>query len=495
MESKHKIRIRFEHGATIKGLVRETGFTRNTIRRIVKGESKEKYERESPAPKLGDFKEQLLGWLRVEEQLPRKQRCSSKKLYKRLKGIGYQGAYDSVQRFIRKYKNEPGLRQAFIPLCFAPGEAYQFDWSEETVELGGEIHKVDVAHFRLCYSRKSFMVAYPRQSQEMLFDAHIKAFAYFGGLCRRGIYDNLKTAVDLVFVGKGRYFNSRFLALMSHYLIEPTACTPAAGWEKGQVENQVQSMREDVFVPTLKVKDFNELNAILLAKGEAIAMERIHPECDKTIAEVFLEEKAFLGQLPPAFEGYIEKECRISSTCLIQFDHNRYSVDCHYASHLASVRIYAGEIVIVAQGKEIGRHQRLFGRKSVAYDPWHYVSLLERKPGALRNGAPFKGWELGISIETMRDKLVARSGGDREFVKILLSIKTHGLEVVTTACEIALSEGVIQSIYVLNTISRLRPDKKEIKVDVASHLDLKEEPLADCSRYNTLLREVQSCSI
>src|SRR6266849_5593422 len=76
---------------------------------------------------------------------------------------------------------------------------------------------------------------FPRESQEMVFDAHDRAFAFFRGACRRGLYDNMKTAVDTVFLGKDRVYNRRFLQLCAHYLVEPTACTPAAGWEKGQV--------------------------------------------------------------------------------------------------------------------------------------------------------------------------------------------------------------------------------------------------------------------
>ena len=100
---------------------------------------------------------------------------------------------------------------------------------------------VKVAHVRLCHSRMLFVRAYPRETQEMVFDAHDRAFVLFKGACGRGIYDNMKTAVETVFVGKQRLYNRRFLQMCSHYLIEPVACTPASGWEKGQVENQLGS--------------------------------------------------------------------------------------------------------------------------------------------------------------------------------------------------------------------------------------------------------------
>jgi transposase len=141
------------------------------------------------------------------------------------------------------------MAEAFVPLSFAPGEAYQFDWSHEVVLINGVTVAVKVAHVRLCHSRMLFVRAYPRETQEMVFDAHNRAFAFFRGACTRGIYDNMKTAVETVFIGKDRQFNRRFLRMCGHYLVEPTACTPASGWEKGQVENQVGVVRERFFTP------------------------------------------------------------------------------------------------------------------------------------------------------------------------------------------------------------------------------------------------------
>lgn len=120
-----------------------------------------------------------------------------------------------------------------MALIFNPGEAYQFDWSHEIVVIDGATTTVKVAHVRLCHSRMLFVRAYPRETQEMVFDAHDKALAFFGGACARGIYDNMKTAVDTIFVGRERAYNRRFQQMCGHYLVDPVACTPASGWEKG----------------------------------------------------------------------------------------------------------------------------------------------------------------------------------------------------------------------------------------------------------------------
>ncbi len=190
MESVNKVRLKYHRkGETIKGIVRSTGLSRNTIRKYLRNnKTHPKYQRTViHAPKLGDFKEILHGWLLDESKLPKKERSDATQLFEKLQGCGYLGAYDQVQRYAKAFKQGTHLsNQVFIPLAFEPGEAYQFDWSEEHVELKGLIHKVHVAHFRLCYSRKSFIAVYWRESQEMLFDAHIRAFEYFGGVPLRG---------------------------------------------------------------------------------------------------------------------------------------------------------------------------------------------------------------------------------------------------------------------------------------------------------------------
>ena len=139
----------------------------------------------------------------------------------------------------------------FIPLVFTPGEAFQFDFSTETVELGGLAQTIKVAHIGLCHSRQFLVIAYRRETQEMVFDAHWQAFQHFGGVPRRGIYDNMSTAVDKVLKGKEREYNRRFEQMAAHYLFEPQACNVASGWENGQVERQVELVRGWLFVPRL----------------------------------------------------------------------------------------------------------------------------------------------------------------------------------------------------------------------------------------------------
>src|ERR1700741_348567 len=295
-------RIRREHfikGKTIKEIARDLKVSRNTVRRVLRsGETSFEYEREvQPRPKLGRWTAELDDLLAGNAAKPVREQLTLIRIVEELRGRGYDGGYDAVRRYARRWAKERGqsTAAAYVPLSFAPGEAYQFDWSHEIVLLDGVTVTVKAAHVRLCHSRMLFVRVYPRETQEMVFDAHDRAFALFKGACERGIYDNMKTAVETIFVGKQRLYNRRFLQMCSHYLVEPTACTPASGWEKGQVENQVGLVRERFFTPRLKYKSFEEMNAWLLDRCVIYAKAHAHPELrGETTWAVFERERPSL---------------------------------------------------------------------------------------------------------------------------------------------------------------------------------------------------------
>ena len=261
-------RAYFVQGKPIKAICRELKVSRKVVRKVLRsGATSFEYEREvQPLPKIGPWKADLERILAANAAKPARERLTLMRVFEELRGLGYQGGYDAVRRYARSWHREQAATSAaaFVPLSFAPGEAYQFDWSHEVVLINGTTVIVKVAHVRLCHSRMLFVRAYPRETQEMVFDAHDRAFAFFKGACTRGIYDNMKTAVEAILVGKERAYNRRFLQMCGHYLVEPVACTPASGWEKGQVENQVGLVRERFFSPRLRVKSYEELNAWLL---------------------------------------------------------------------------------------------------------------------------------------------------------------------------------------------------------------------------------------
>jgi transposase len=226
-------RQRLVKGKSIKEIARDLGVSRNTVRKVLRsGETDFEYEREvQPRPKLGLWTDALDKLLADNETKAPREQLTLIRLFEELRGCGYDGGYDAVRRYARNWAKERGqsTAAAYVPLSFARGEAYQFDWSHEIVLLGGVTVTVRVAHVRLCHSRMLLVRAYPRETQEMVFDAQDRAFALFKGACGRGIYDNMKTAVETIFVGKERLYNRRFQQMCSHYLVDPVACTPASG--------------------------------------------------------------------------------------------------------------------------------------------------------------------------------------------------------------------------------------------------------------------------
>jgi transposase len=484
-------RRRLVEGEPISAIARDLQLSRNTVKRALKfeGEGYEYRRVRQPRPKLGAYLATLENWLEAEEKLPARERRTAQRLYEALREEGYTGAVDSVRRHMRAFeRRRQSVARAFIPQSFAPGEAYQFDFSHEHVELGGVAQVVKVAHVRLCHSRAFFLAAYPRESQEMVFDAHARAFEFLGGVPRRGIYDNLKPAVDAIFVGRERRYNRRFLVMCNHYLVEPTACTPAAGWEKGQVENQVGNVREWLFTPKVRCADLAELNAHLAARCLQLARERAHPEQkERKIAEVWEEERAALRAMPLPFDGISEKSCRVSATSLVTFERNRYSVECGCVGRVAQVRAYATRIVVVCEGEVVGTHARCFERGQTIYNPWHYVAALARKPGALRNGAPFKDWNLPGSMSRLRERLAKHADGDRQFVDILSMVALYGLPAVSAACASALDEQVVSSAQVVNLLHRAAQPARPPVLQVPEALRLRVEPAANCARYDLLL--------
>jgi transposase len=229
-------RMYFRDKLSLREIAKRSGLSRNTLRRWLRAEGvvEPVYPARTTRSILDPYREQLQAWLRTDSHRPKRDRRTAKVLFQHLQAQGYPGGYGRVASFVRRWHADGGVtprRPGYVPLHFAVGEAFQFDWSCEYAVIGGLRRRLEVAHVKLASSRVFWLVAYPMQSHEMLFDAHARAFAAFGGVPRRGIYDNMKTAVGRVGRGKERIVNARFQAMCSHYLFEPEFCNraPPAG--------------------------------------------------------------------------------------------------------------------------------------------------------------------------------------------------------------------------------------------------------------------------
>ena len=494
-------RWHFRDEMPIREIERRTGLSRNTIRKYLRaGTVEPTFKVPERSSKLDPFAEKLSGWLGVEAGKSRKQKRTAKQMHADLVALGYDGSYGRVAAFVRAWKADrqreaqTSGRGTFVPLVFAPGEAFQFDWSEDWAVLGGERTKLQVAHTKLSHSRAFIVRAYPLQTHEMLFDALTQAFRVLSGVPRRGIFDNMKTAVDRIGVGKARQVNSRFAAMASHYLFEPEFCNPASGWEKGQVEKNVQDARRRLWQPLPSFPDLDSLNAWLERQCIEQWSQISHGVLPGAISDVHAAEVSSLMAMGRPFDGFVEHTKRVSPTCLVHFDRNRYSVPSSFANHPVSVRIYPKRIVIAAGGEVLCEHARIINRShqspgTTVYDWRHYLAVIQRKPGALRNGAPFS--EMPEGFRRLRSYLIKRAGGDREMVEILALVLQHDEQAVLCAVELALDEGVPTKTHILNLLHRLVDGKadKVTRIDAPQGLSLRCEPEPNVERYDALRGE------
>ena len=483
-------RMHFREKTPISEIARQTSLSRNTIKKWLKEPQRAelKYVRAPGVTKLDGYAAELRQALATDAHRPKRDRRTLLVLFRQIKAKGYTGSYSRVSVHVRRWRAEVGTvtaRSAYVPLQFEWGEAFQFDWSEEGIVIGGVYRRVQLAHMKLCASRAFWLSAYPGQSHGMLFDAHTQALAGLGGVARRGIYDNMKTAVDKVGRGKERLVNGRFAALCAHYLIDADFCNVAAGWEKGRVEKDVQDNRRGLWQDALLecFASFAELNAWLAHRCITAWHAARHPDFPgMTIAEAHAHELPHLMPMPSPFDGYVEISARVSSTCLISVKRNRYSVPCELAGQRVSVRLYPERIVVCADQQSVAVHARSLDRDQIVYDWRHYIPLLERKPGALRNGAPFA--ELPPPLAQLRRVLLRHAGGDRVMAKVLAAVPAFGLDAVLVAVELVIESGAISAEHVLNVLTRLHA--VPVMGSVETTLRLTEEPAADPQRYDRL---------
>ncbi|CDS54775.1 Mobile element protein [Polaromonas sp. CG9_12] len=471
-------------------IAKRTGLSRNTLRRWLRAPQEVQvpvYSRPQALGKLSAFTGELEQALQADGHRSKRDRRTAKALFAQIQAVGYAGGYSAVTDFTRAWRGSAGKApHAFVPLSFELGEAFQFDWSEEGLVVGGIYYKMQVSHLKLCASRAFWLVAYPSQGHEMLFDAHTRSFAALGGIARRGIYDNMKTAVDKVKKGsKGRVVNARFAVMCAHYLFDADFCNVASGWEKGVVEKNVQDSRRRIWLDAQKCQfgSFEALNAWLGERCRALWSEIRHPEYKQfSVQEMLAQELPEMIPMPAAFDGYVEREASVSSTCLVSVQRNRYSVPCEFAGQRVSTRLYPTRICMVAGGAVVASHERAVNRGQTVYDWQHYIALVQRKPGALRNGAPFA--DMPAPLKQLKLGLLRHCGGDRIMAQVLAAVPTAGLEAVLVAVELVIESGALSAEHVLNVLARL--NACALPETVQTTLQLVDAPLANTGRYDSL---------
>lgn len=450
--------LKYVNGLSIKEIVRRANLSRGTVRKILRSNlTKFTYQRTVVSlPVTGPIRSKLEEWIKEDQQKRRRQRRTAWRMYDILGSEhGYTGSYESIAKSVREISEKVCAEnhEVYIPLIFDPGEAFQFDWGETEAYIDGNLRKIHFGVVILCYSRHFYVRAYYCQKQELLLDVQRRAFDFFGGVCRRGIYDNLKTAVKKLLKGHHRNLQDKFVMFCSHYLFGSDFCSPAKGNEKGRVENMVGVIKHNFFTPTPHFKSLEELNERLFTFAVSYSRSREHPEVSgKTRYDIFEEEKKSLVQLPPyGFECCSATINSVSKCSTVFFDNNRYSVPVEYAGKGVLVKGFGAEVVISYGGTEIARHPRTFAKKQQIFNPYHYLSELYRKPGAIKNGLPFRNWHLPEVFLHYRKLLNEKypQDGDVYFARTLILLRDWPIKEVADAVSNAVTRGVLGDSYIL----------------------------------------------
>jgi len=448
MATKEYIRkLHFVEGASVRYIARETGHSRQYIRKVINEEvptiPQYKLRKAKDKPVMGPYIDIIINWLKEDDNRPKKQRHNAARIYERLcEEYQFTGSDSTVRHCVRDIRRQLGgdKQEVFIPLEFELGSHAQCDWGEAEIILNGRKQKAYLFLMKLSGSRDPFMMAFLSSKQEAFFEGHKRAFEYFGGVPKTIIYDNLKTAVARILQGKNRKEQDSFTVFKAHYLFEADFCNAGRGNEKGQVENEVGYLRRHILVPIPEVKTMDELNQNIINRLVQYRKTRIVPHTQQTIEEVFLKEKELLLPLPEyPFDCCTLLLTKSSKESTIRFDRNRYSVPSRYARCQLHIKGYVNEVRIFYEDQQIAIHPRCYDRGQDKLELNHYLDVLERKPYALNHAKAFKDAGLPDIYHRYLDKLKQKSDkANLEFVRILKLRANNNPEVVDDILQMAI---------------------------------------------------------
>ena len=480
-------------GRSQRAVARDFGLSRETVRKMLEYAVPPGYQRQQPIkrPKLGPWLGVIDAILSDDKQRPVKQRHTAKRIFERLnEEHGFTGGYTIVKDYVRSA--ELHSREMFIPLTHAPGEA-QADFGEALVVVAGVEQKAHYLAVDLPHSDDCFVAAFPAETTEAFLEGHVRAFAYFGAVPTRILYDNTKIAVAKILGGEERQKTRTFSELQSYYLFADKFGRPAKGNDKGKVEGLVGYARRNFMVPIPRFNSWDELNAHLEAECRKRRERRLRGHSE-TIGERFERDHAAMLPLPAApYEACEKIAGRVSSLSLVRYRSNDYSVPTQFGHRQVLVKGYVHRVVIACGSEVIARHQRSYERETVVFDPLHYLALLERKTRALDQAAPLAGWQLPECFRQLRRLLEARlkKHGSREYVQVLRLMETFALAEVTHAVEEALLLGTI-SFDAVRHLLLCHIERRPPRLDMENypHLPMAHVHTTQAADYMSLLVEV-----
>jgi len=426
-------------GVSKRQIQRETGIHWQTLKKVLTNSSPPGYQmvRQRPEPKIGPFKERIAHIIESDKDAPKKQRHTAKKIHDRLRQEGYTGGYTQVKEAVREIKKTK--KEVFVPLIHRPGEA-QVDFGHALAKIGGVLQKIVFFVMCLPHSDAVYIQAFPRICTEVMWEGHVRAFFFFGGVPWRITYDNDRTLVAGILGPRDRKLTDGFLQLVSHYLFDQHFCLVRRANEKGVVESMVRYTRSNFLVPVPEFRDMEDLNAYLEERcREELSRTRRDRKASKAV--LLKDDQAAFRPLPEApFEACRQLSTASDSLSLVRFDKNQYSVPVDYAHGTVVIKGYTDRVDICRLNERIASHKRLWDKGDVRFEPVHYLRLLERKPGALDHARPLEGWELPECFSILRRRLENEDGGEgtREYIRVLRLLEKHDLRSVRRAVDLGL---------------------------------------------------------
>lgn len=455
----------------IREIAKETGHSRNTVRKALRKEYIGYSERQNqPYPILGPYLKTIDNWLEQDKDKPKKQRHTGTRIYNRLKSEkGYTGSLSTVLHYVKTARQRIGVnsKQVFIPLEPEAGQEAEIDWGSCIAVIGGHEERLKIFCMRSKYSGKHFVRCYPCERQQAFFDAHIHGFAFFGGVFPVLIYDNLTTAVQKVLSGKKRILQEEYKKFNAYYNFNAKFCNPAKGHEKGGVEGLVGFARRNYMVPVPEASTLQELNKMLLEQCIKYGEHTIQGR-DKTVKELYKEEQKYLYALPEEeFSNVQSVSVKADKYSTVMIDKNRYSVPIKYAYLKLNAVLKVSIIEIYLGNKKISKHKRLYNVNRWSLDPFHYLNLIQQRPESFSSARPLKYWRKTWpeNYNKLLEKFCKSHGetnGTRKFINVLLLHKEYNAADIEAAVSKALllnvsdSESVKQIL--LTSINKISPE-------------------------------------
>ncbi len=513
MNEEDRERIRrsyYVEEQSIHQIARAEGRNRITIRNALSNDAQpfKATRRQKHMPVFGPYKDRVEAILQENAKLPRKQRYTAHRIFEVIAAEGYEGGESTVRLYVGRYKQATRAPDVFLPLEFDPGQDAQIDWGEAVAIIDGQRQKVQLFIMRLCFSRRTFAMVFPTQRQESFFDGHVKAFEHFGGVPHRLSYDNLGTAVKIVFEHSGKAGRPRkevraFVSFRSHYLFESHFCTPGQGHEKGQVEHGVGYSRRNFLVPIPEAASYQELNKQLLDRCLQEDLRQV-ARTQMTIGQAWEQEHEQFLPIPRSpYECCVMTTVRLTPYSQGTFETNRYSVPVKRARREVTLKAYPFTIEIWDGVELLASHPRCYGRYQDILDPLHYLPLLEQRPGAFDFSKPMRQWKR--TWPAAYDEMLAdlrqkwpNGRGVQEFVKILELHQTYSTEVMRQAIEQALQLRCVHFDGVVYCIHETLGKDRTPSADPPQNLDLSHRPDLDAvgknqrvnlAQYDQLLKQ------